>query len=315
MTPLVYVLILSWNGREYLEACLQSAVGQSYPNRRVLLVDNASTDGSQEYVQAAFPEVELLVNDMNLGVAGGRNVGIRHALESGADYIAILDNDATADPAWVSELVQVARQDPTIGMCASKVMRRDEPTVIEWAGSVFYKEWGAAHAMLEVDRGQHDTMTHVPYATGSAIFVKREVVETVGLFDEDTGRRGGQDVEYGLRTWVYGYKVVYVPTAVIYHHSQQLSDPTVTVRFLNVRNSLMCILRNYQVTTLLKFWKPILWQYVVPARYSAAHRKALWSNFLMFPRTLKRRCHIQAKRRRSDEEVFSLWETEYEFPS
>ena len=132
--PAVYVVILSWNGREFLPACLDSVRLQTYRNRTVVVVDNGSTDGSQGFIQQQYPEVILIENGCNLGFSEGNNVGLRFALEAGADYVVLLNQDTKVETKWLEELVKLAEGDRWIGGVASHMRLFTHKTLVNSTG-------------------------------------------------------------------------------------------------------------------------------------------------------------------------------------
>lgn len=212
--PLVSVVILAFNGIEYLRDCVASVLAQTYPNIEIIVVDNASEDGSPEFVEEQFSSVRLIRNSSNLGFAAGSNVGIRATY---GDYIVLLNQDTKADPHWIEELVKVAEEDKRIGICASKLLYMDEPKTINNTGICLCKDlWASGRGMNEMDMGQYAHQEEVFGAYGAAIFSRAAMLKEVGLLDEDYFLLHEED-ELAWRARFAGWKCVYVPTAVVYH--------------------------------------------------------------------------------------------------
>jgi GT2 family glycosyltransferase len=216
--PRVYIIILNWNGKEDTLSCLRSVQEVEYPRYRVLVVDNASTDGSTEAIRAAFPGVELLVNRSNLGFAAGNNEGIRHALQCGADYVLLLNNDTQVERAALTELVRACAADPGVGLASPKVYYLDRPKVIYYAGAMqgrlplLPRLTGTG----EEDHGQYEQVQEVDYVWGQAMFIKKEVMERIGLLDPGFFMYY-EDADYCLQAKRAGYKIVCVPAARVWH--------------------------------------------------------------------------------------------------
>jgi GT2 family glycosyltransferase len=211
---LVSVVILAFNGKGYIKDCLSSVLAQSYPNIEVIVVDNASEDGTPELVAEQFPSVTLIKNSSNLGFAAGNNVGIRLAH---GDYIALLNQDAKAEHHWLEELIKAAEVDERVGMCASKLLYMAEPGILNSAGFLFYKDLSAVHRGIGcVDNGQYDRQEETFAAHGAAALYRGRILEEIGLFDEDYFLYW-EDADLGWRARFAEWKCVYVPTAVVYH--------------------------------------------------------------------------------------------------
>jgi GT2 family glycosyltransferase len=185
--PSVAVVILTWNGKALTLDCLRSLEAVTTPDVRVMVVDNASTDGTVEAVRARYGErVSVVVNSSNLGFAGGNNVGIRKALDDGARFVLLLNNDTTVDPAFIEELLLPVRESNTIGIAAPKIYYAQPPDRIWYAGGEisFWKGTARHIGIRKADRGQYDEPRDVAYATGCAFLARREVFERVGYLDE-----------------------------------------------------------------------------------------------------------------------------------
>jgi hypothetical protein len=181
--PLVVVVVLNWNGRDDTVACLESLRGLRYPHARILIVDNGSTDDSVAVFRRRFPAIRCLQTGSNLGFAEGNNVGIRAALADGADYVWLMNNDATTDPDALDRLVEAAESRPDVGIVGPKIYYAGEPRRIWFAGGAISPLGRLGHeGWNRIDEGQWDTPHETGYVTGCAFLVKRAVLEKVGLF-------------------------------------------------------------------------------------------------------------------------------------
>jgi GT2 family glycosyltransferase len=219
--PNVVIVVLNWNGKRVTVECLKSLKEIDYSNYQILLVDNGSTDGSQECFRARYPEIVLLENEANLGFAEGNNVGIRCAMDWHADYILLLNNDTTVHESFLSELVQVAESGSKIGFVGPKVYfdechgRRD---VIAFAGGRINLWIGKARniGQGEKDVGQYDDIKAVSYIQGACLLAKREVVLRIGLLDS-LFFAYWEETDWCMRGYRAGYLSVFVPNAKIWH--------------------------------------------------------------------------------------------------
>ncbi|MDD3007074.1 MAG: glycosyltransferase family 2 protein [Candidatus Pacebacteria bacterium] len=246
MDKKVYIIVLNWNGKEDTLDCLQSLRSTDYGNYKVTLVDNGSEDDSVVAVKEQFPEVEVVETGKNLGFAGGNNVGIEYAIKAGADYVFLINNDTTVHPDYLKELVLVAESDAKIGAVGSKIYYHGEPERIWFAGGTinWLKNKGEHIGLDEIDTGQFDEIREVGYLTGCALLVKREVVEKVGVLEDDYFLYY-EDADYSLRIQNAGYKTVYAPKSKIYHKVSRSTKPgSASYVYYHVRNGLVNARRN-----------------------------------------------------------------------
>jgi GT2 family glycosyltransferase len=228
--PLVYCVILNMNGRELLLETVESVSEMVYPNFKIVVVDNGSTDGSQPVVKSKYSSVTLIENGENLGFGGGNNVGIKYALDRGADWIFLLNNDIKVDKNLLAELIKVARSDERIGLLAPKIYYYSEPEKIWYAGGkVNFWTGNISHRGLrKKDVGQYDEVINTDYITGCALLSKREVVEKVGMFDPVYHPIYSEDTDLSERTRRNGFRLVYVPQAKLWHKVSAFSGGGLT---------------------------------------------------------------------------------------
>lgn len=217
--PKVGVVVLNHNGKVLAEKCLRSVMESAYANKEIILVDNASTDGSVEYLRTIFPSVLISQNSENLGVAGGRNCGFRKAVRRGNDYVLSLDNDARIDWYLIEKLVEVAESDRRIGVLGPKTFADDGSGRIQCAGgSISYTQNVCSErGSGEIDRGQYDRVEDVDYFPGCGFMARREVFEKLNFIDEAFYGYGHEDTDFCVRAARLGYRVVYVPQAMMWH--------------------------------------------------------------------------------------------------
>lgn len=216
--PPVSVIIVNWNGREVTLDCLSSLRQATYPALRIMVVDNASTDGSVAAIRDRFPEVEVLVMTKNLRFAGGNNAGMRVALGAGAEYVLLLNNDTVVDPGFIEPLVAHMQADPRTGMVAPKIFYHATPDQIWFAGGAISLWTGTMRhvGIRETDRGQYDTPRDIDYATGCCLMVRSPVVREVGMLDESFFIYG-EDADWSMRVRNAGYRIVYEPASRVWH--------------------------------------------------------------------------------------------------
>jgi len=238
------VIVLSWNGKTYLPDCLNAVMAQTHAPHEVILVDNASTDGSVESVAANFPQFRIIRNDENLGFAGGMNVGLKQAT---GDIAVLLNQDTVVREDWLAALVKAMEADALIGIAGCKVLYPDGET-IQHAGGYLEYPLGLAHhyGYGELDQGQWDEQREVKYVTGAAMAIRREMLERIGYLDEDFFPAYFEDADICIRARQTGYKVVYVPTAVLLHYESASTErETVQQHYHYHRNRLRLLLKHY----------------------------------------------------------------------
>jgi len=206
--PLVYVVILIYNGKQWIDNCLGSVLGSDYPNFRIVALDNNSGDGSSDYIRERFPEVEIIRQQRNVGTAVGNNIGIRHALSKGAEHIITLNQDTKVDPKWIDELVKVVEKDPMIGMLTPEQYDYEQIDKLDPKYESILKGY-----TTRVDSDYLEANKII----GAGLLTSRAFIEKVGLFDpyyfiyfdENDLRRRGK--------FFYGYKIGIALKSKIYH--------------------------------------------------------------------------------------------------
>lgn len=216
--PLVFIIIVNWNGGNITVDCLDSLSKLSYRNVQTLVVDNASSDGSVDAIRNRFPDVMVLEMKENLRFAGGTNAGITYGLEHGGEMFLLLNNDTTVDQGFLSAMVDRITSSGEIGMVAPKIYYHGDPNRIWFAGGSISMWTGTMKhtGIRETDNGQYDILKEIEYTTGCCVLVKREVVERVGLLDESYSMYT-EDADWSMRVRRAGYTIVYEPNAKIWH--------------------------------------------------------------------------------------------------
>jgi GT2 family glycosyltransferase len=240
--PYVVTVVLNWNGGADTLACLGSLERLEWARHSTIVVDNGSTDGSVDTIEAQHPEVRVIANDRNLGFAEGNNVGLRAALDAGADYVMLLNNDTLVAPDLLNQLVPEAETRPDAGAVSPLIYYLDPPDRIWYAGARFDARRGhnGRHTGYgERDYGQYDRVREIGRATGAAMLVKREVIEHVGFLD---GRFFLQveDVEWSLRMRRAGWRIFFVPTGKVWHRVSVTTggEHSPATAYYEVRNTL-----------------------------------------------------------------------------
>ncbi len=223
--PSVAIIILNFNKREDVLESIKSALATEYPNVQVLVVDNASTDGSWEAISNAYPTLLKIQMPRNLGAASGRNAGWQYIKEHAcADYLFFLDDDAIIARDAISSLVYAVRSDSTVGIACGKGYTRYPSTIINSVGiranlyTGIIEDIGAG----EEDYGQHDTQQYVSACGCFGLFIRSTLFDQLCGFKEAFNPYGWEDVDLCLRAKRAGFRTLYVPIAIIHHKGTKL---------------------------------------------------------------------------------------------
>lgn len=256
--PTVHVLVINWNGLQHLDECFRSLVSSPYAEAQFVLVDNASTDGSINFVQERFgndPRVKILPLETNRGWSGGNNAAIQRALDVNADYILLLNNDTRIAPDAIRRMVALAESEPEAGALAPKLLMFDDPRFINSIGLIA-STIGAAwdRGIGEINGNpKWDEHMQVIGVCGAGFFIRSAALRKAGLLPEDFGIYL-DDLDLSMRIWNAGYTVVTCPEAVIYHKFSATMGEGAQARrkyHLNTRNRARIVLRNFPANRLL----------------------------------------------------------------
>jgi len=217
----VCVVVVNWNRCDLLRACLHSLANQRTDGPfEVIVVDNGSADGSPEMVEREFStqtrfRLQLIRNDRNLGFCAANNQAFA---ASKSEFVALLNNDAEAEPAWLESLCRVFDNAADVGMAACKILVAEEPVRIDKVGHLIYPDGqNRGRGTGELDVGQYDRVEEVLWPDGCAAMYRRAMLDVIGGFDEDFFAYA-DDAELGLRARIAGWRCLYTPFAVVRHH-------------------------------------------------------------------------------------------------
>jgi GT2 family glycosyltransferase len=325
--PLLSVVIPNWNGKRFLEECIDSLKAQTFRNFETILVDNGSTDGSAQFIEDKYGAfVRTIRLAKNLGFTGGNNVGIRAAK---GEFIVLLNNDTWTDPRWLEELVKTTEVDPCIGMWGSKIYSYDKRDQIEAVGELIYRDGLCrSKGQFEPDRGQYERMEEILFPPGCGAMYRKRVFDEVGLFDEDFFAYA-DDAEIGIRARLAGWKSLYVPRAILYHKNSGTGGQYSPFKAFYVERNRFWITLKYFPLPLL-FLSPIFtfYRFAFQAYGALTHRgaagqftkryspwrlvwilfKAYGLGFRGLPRMWKKRIRLKTIRKVSYAEVLSWFQ-------
>jgi GT2 family glycosyltransferase len=289
--PRIVTVILNTNRRDDTLACLASLRLNGYPNHHIIVLDNASHDGSAEAIRASYPEVEVIGLTRNLGYAGNNNVGIQAAMAQNADWVFILNEDTLLAADCLEQLVVQGESDTKIGIVGPLVYHFDEPQVIQSAGGRMSSHWQSWHmGQNELDRGRFAHPQRVEWISGCAIMVRRAVIEQVGMLDERFYYYW-EETEWCFRARQQGWLAVNVPRAKLWHKGvRRHYAPSPQVTYYNTRNRLL-FMSIYQAP--FSAWAAVWsqfgrtltsWTLKPKWRAMRPHRDALWQGASDFVR-------------------------------
>lgn len=254
MTVAASVIIPNWNGRAHLPICLGALARQTRQDFETILVDDASTDDSVAYVEAAFPWVRILRLRRNGHFARAVNAGIAAAR---ADVIVLLNNDTEAEPGWLAALLGALEAHPEAGMATSKLLLFDRRRVIHSAGDLLRVDGRPANrGVWEDDHGQYDDARWVFGACGGAAAFRRAMLNEIGLFDE-AFIAYCEDVDLSFRAQLAGYRCRFVPEARVYHHLSATGGGS-QASYLCGKNIINVLVKNLPAPLLRRYWPKIV---------------------------------------------------------
>lgn len=241
-------MVLTHNGRADTLDCLRSLERTDWDALSVIVVDNGSCDGTADAVIEQYGEVRVLRQEQNLGFSEGNNVGIRYALELGADYVLLLNNDTTIAVDAVARCVETALQHPDAGAVCPLIHFAEPPEPLWYAGAVFDPRRANSGRMLgyrETDRGQFDAATVTDRAAGAAMLMPRAALEELGLLDADLFFLY-EDVDWSLRARRAGWRIYLAPAARVQHRVSATAggEHSPTIAYYDARNHLTICRRH-----------------------------------------------------------------------
>lgn len=319
--PLVSVIIINYNGKQYLKTCLGGIFSNNYPNYEVIVCDNGSTDGSQEYLEKLTKKHKnlfLVALGKNFGPSFARNKGVEKAK---GKYFAFLDNDTKPESDWLVDPVKEMEQDPTIGACQCKLLLMKEPQKLDYAGD-YLSQFGLLVQRVpggEVDRGQVDQKVEILSAKSAAMIIRREAFEEAGGFDPDYFIYV-EETDLAWRVWLSGYRIIFIPTSRVYHEFGTSSAilgnfQQYLNKFHAPKNYLMTLYKNLGIINLIKILPIHFFLWVGVASWFLVKRqpRLAWYIFLglvwfvmNLPRNTLKRIKVQRDREITDKKLMPI---------
>lgn len=309
--PQVSIIIPNYNGKIHLEECLKSLQTIEFDDYEIVFVDNASNDGSVEFIKENFPDVNILSLKWNYGFAEGCNLGVE---KSRGEYIVFLNNDTKVDALWLKELVMAAEKNGDNHIYSSKVLFYDEPEKINTIGGIITPMGsGLDINFRKKDKNKYNKVRLVASPSGCSMLVKKSLFLGMGGFDKDYFAYL-EDVDFGWRCWLNGHRTYYIPESIVYHKYGSTGGKIDTpFRVFNVqKNRLFNILKNFSLSNMIKgFFISLIFDlvriftFLVHGNFSliSAVLKGNYAFLKGIPYTLPKRKFIQKTRQMSDKEM------------
>lgn len=305
--PLVSIIIVTYNSRDDIDECLKSVENQTYKDFEVIVVDNASSDGTSDYIERNYPFVKLVRSEVNLGYSGGNALGLSYAQ---GEYITLLNADVAVDGDWLSELVAGTRKHSEAGIIASNILLYNNSRIVNaygnevhFTGLVFSRFWGKLESGCKEE--------YVLSPSGAAFMVRRDVVKDVGFIDGDFFMEFG-DVDLALRVLLRGWKCVVMPSSRAYH--KFLLKMTPRRYFVLERGRYLTLVKNFSRRTLTLLFPSLVvtevlsWGFALYRGKDYVASKVAAYNWMLknLTRTLKKRTKVQKLRRVNDKKLLEL---------
>ncbi|HEY8886542.1 MAG TPA: glycosyltransferase family 2 protein [Candidatus Microsaccharimonas sp.] len=299
----VAIVVPNWNGEDLLRTCIDSLLNQTI-KITVIIVENGSIDGSLKILDSyeKSKQVVVLKQTKNHGFAGGVNIGINYAIEKGFDFIGLFNNDAAAKEDWAEQLVGILSKNKGVGIVTSKILIGDTGR-LDSTGD-WYTTTGMPfpRGRNELDKGQYDNEKQVFGASGGASLYRATMLKEVGLFDEDFFAYY-EDVDISFRAQIFGWKVLFEPTAIVYH---QLSATSSKLGYFAIRQSAknfwLIYIKNLPIKLAVKYFIPATYRYsrMFAARLIKGGFGAFFSGWIqgvsLYPKKFRERRNIQKQR-------------------
>jgi GT2 family glycosyltransferase len=244
------VIIVNWNGRQYLQSCLDAVMSQSFVDFEVILVDNGSTDDSVQFVRAHYGEVRIVQLAENLGFTGGNHAGLDVA---SGQFIALLNNDTRVEPGWLGSLINGMKSHADVGICASRIII-DGTDRIDSIGDRFTTAFTGTKIGHQKSAHIFDTAQPVQGGCAAAILYRRSMLNQIGFFDDEFFFNH-EDTDLNLRAWLSGWKCIYVPDAVVHHKvSASVGELSATTVYYFSRNNEWVWIKNVPLGLMIRYF-------------------------------------------------------------
>ncbi len=313
----IVVVVLSYNAAKRIRPCLDSLLSQSYEHQySVLVVDNASTDGTADIVAQEYSQVSLIRNKKNYGFAGGNNIGMHEAFRNNYDSIVLINDDTKVRDNWLKELVLVANSSESIGLVQSKLLFADEAYRVNTVGNPLHFlgfSWSGGYKHLS---SEFQSNKSIPIASGASVLIKRSVIEKIGYLDEKLFMYS-EDVDYSWRARLAGFDIWLAADSVVFHdHKFSIGGKKF---YYSERNRLVVLLSNYKPLTLLLVLPALLATEFMMLIYAFVSGWGMWKLkswlgvLTMTFHILKKRIQVKELRKLGDKNILNIQTAKLDF--
>ncbi len=337
---MIYIIILTYNGLPYLPKLFASLAVLDYSKYKILVLDSGSLDGSVMFLEKLKEQgqIELIKFKKNPGFCVGNNLGMQYALNNGAQNVVLLNQDTEVEPNFLAELVRVAESDEKIGVVQSLLIYNDKKTINSLGNQIHFLGYGWCEGNYEKNQNSmkaplssrnsagwlsddnHKTqgIKEITYASGAAVLYKAEMLQKIGLFDENYFAYN-EDMDLCIRARMAGYKTVLAPQSIVYHDYHFPTSKNKKRYFWMEKNRLYFIFKFYHFKTLFLIWPMMLamdlGQFINALRkgYFMQYLWSRWWFLFHLKKILKARREIQQARRIGDKELLKNFASEIKY--
>lgn len=322
--PKISIVIVNYNGKQYLDACIDSIFSSNTAiEMEIIVVDNSSTDGSIEYLKTKYNQYqdrfEIVALDENYGPAKARNEGVKVAK---GDYIGFLDNDTMVDPEWANSVIAEFEKDKNVGIIQCKLLLAKEKNKIDYVGEYLGQNGFLVQRarVKEIDRGQYDQKVNILAAKSAGMFIRKKVFDIIGGFD-DNYFIYVEETDLAWRSWLAGYTTKFIPESVVYHEFGTSSlilgknKNNYNAKYHGTKNYILTLFKNLATINLLKIlplhiflWAGLGWYSLLRGNgktFIWINKGIIW-NISNLKKNLYKRKIIQQKRKITDKELFKI---------
>ncbi len=251
---LVSIVILNYNGEEFLENCINSIKSNTNGNYEIVVVDNASPDNSGRQIAVKFPDCKFILNEENVGVPEGLNIGIKN---STGKFLVLMNNDVKVTERWLDNFFSAYKKYGE-ALYQPKFVKMNNPDILDGTGDMINLfGFGFARDKGQRDNNLHNEIEEISYASGTCMFLSRDIIDKIGYFDQNFFAYH-EELDFGWRARLFGYRSLYVPQTIIHHYGSAGWGWSGKKFYFLERNRWFVILKNYSIKTIAKLFPSLL---------------------------------------------------------